>query len=97
MRRVKRLDRWQALLFVLLRDVGRVGHLDLSRVFEHDRRKVARGECAVDVPLEALLVEVGQIADVVDVRVAEDHGVHRLGVEWERQVAFNRLLALALV
>ena len=42
-------------------------------------------------------MEVGQVANVVDVRVAQDDGVHRLGVERELLVALDRFLPLALI
>ncbi len=38
-----------------------------------------------------------QVANVIDVRMAEDDGVHRLGVEWELLVTFDRFLPLALI
>ena len=50
----------------------------------------------VDVALEPLLVQVGQIPDVIDVRVAQDHRIHRGGFERKIGCA-DRLLPFALI
>jgi len=69
---------------------------DFRRVFEHDAGQIAGGKGAVDVALEALAAEVGQIAAVVDVRVAQDHGVNLPRVEGKAAVTLGGLLAMPL-
>jgi hypothetical protein len=64
---------------VLLLDAGRVG--------QHQGQEIARGRRAVDRPGEALADQVGQVAAVVDVGVAEQDGVDVRRAEGEGLVA----------
>src|SRR2546429_6386660 len=93
---IERLDGWQTFLRSFFGDILGVGALDLGGIFEHDRGQVARGERAVDVPGVTLAAEVRQIAAVVDVRVAEDDGIQRLGVEGKVAVPLDGFVAFAL-
>ena len=93
---VERLDRRQAVLGALLRDEGGVIALDFGRVLQHDAGQVARGEGAVDVALETLAAKVGQVAAVVNMRVAEDDRIDLLRVEGEVAVALDGFAPPAL-
>src|ERR1035438_10040250 len=68
----------------------------MRRIHEHDAAKIARGEGAVDVAGVALPDQVRQVARVINVRVAQHHGVHLLGVEWKTTIALDGFLAAAL-
>ena len=88
-RGVKRFDGREALLGALLGDERGVIPLDLGRILEHDAGQVARGERAVDVPLEPLAAEVGQVATVINMRVAEDDRIDLLRVERKVTVSLD--------
>ena len=79
-----------------LRDKLGVILLDPRRVFEHDAGQVARGERAVDVPLEAVAAKVRQVATVINVRVAQHHRVHLPRIKREIAIALEGFLAPAL-
>src|SRR5205823_14833603 len=71
--------------------------LDAGRVGEHDAHEVARRGGTVDGAFVTLADQVGQVAAVVDVGVAEDDGVQGRGVKGEVGVAFAGLAARAQV
>ena len=93
---VKRFDRREFLLRAFFGDERRVGLLDLRGIHEHDAGQVARGERAVNVAGVTLLAQVRQIAGMVNVRVAQHHGVHLLRVEGKTAIALDGFLAPAL-
>ena len=93
---VERLDRRQAVFGAFLGDKGRIVALDLGRVFEHDAGQVARGKSAVDVAIESLAAKVGEVAAMIDMRMAENHGIDGLGIEREVAIALDRFLAFSL-
>ena len=57
--------------------------LDIPAVQQHIGREVAGGRGTPDVAIEALLDQIGQLACVVDVGVAEDDCIDTFGVEGE--------------
>ena len=61
--------------------------LDPGAVLEHDGAEVASGRRAPDGAFEALGHQTGQQAAVVDVRMAQHHGIDRLRIESEAPVA----------
>src|SRR5262249_25603908 len=63
---------------------------------QHNAGKGARGGRAVDRPRETLLDEVGKVATVVDVRMAEQDSIDILGSEGKLAVAADALGAMAL-
>ena len=72
--------------------IGGILFLNLGRIGEHDGEQVARRRRAVDGPAEALAKEIGQVAAMVDVGMAEDDCVDVPGREGEMLVALARLL-----
>ena len=85
------------MLGAFLGHVLRVVLLDLRRVLQHDRRQVTGGEGAIDVALEALTAEVGQVPAMIDMRVAENHGIQVGRFEGEIPVPLDGLVAMPLV
>ena len=81
----------------LLRHVDGVRLLHRRGVLQHDAREISGGVRGVDVAAESLLHQVWKIAAVIDVGVAQHHGVQRVGIEGEVPVAFDRVRAAALV
>ena len=79
---VDRLDLRLALVALAV-EVVRVFVLNLRGVAEHDGCEGAGRPCAVDRSGEPAAHEVGQVAAVIDVRVAENHRVDALGAERE--------------
>jgi hypothetical protein len=94
--RVEGLNRRQAMLGTLFGDECGIVALNLRGIFQHDCREVARGESAVDITFVSLPAQVGQIAAVIDVRVAENDCIDLLGVEREFAIAFDLFLPFAL-
>jgi hypothetical protein len=70
--------------------------LDLGGVGEHHGAEVPGGRGGVDRAVEAVAHQQGQAAGVVDVGVAQDHGVEPPRVERQGAVELARLLARAL-
>ncbi len=70
--------------------------MDVGGVGEHDAAEVAGGGGGVDVAVEAVVAELGEVAAVVDVGVGEDDAVDLLGVEGEGTIALHGLGAAAL-
>src|SRR5262249_31735604 len=70
--------------------------LNARRIHEHDRRQIARGERAINISRVALPAKVGEVAAMINVRVAQHHRVERFGVEGEIAIALDGFLALAL-
>ena len=66
-------------------------------VLEHDTGQVARCERAVDIAVKALQAKQGQIAAVVDMRMAEYDAIKLGRVKIEGAIFFNGFKALALV
>src|SRR5262249_1543615 len=62
----------------------------------HDARQVASSERAVDVSLEPLPTEIGQIATVIDVRVTQHGPIDSAWIERKLAIALHRLAATAL-
>jgi hypothetical protein len=83
---VERLD-LRLTAFAPAIEIDRVFFLDLRRVAEHHRRKGARGRRAVDRAAEALTHEIGEIAAVVEVGMAQDDAVDVARPKWEVLVA----------
>ena len=83
---VQRLDLRLALVALAV-EIGGVFFLNLGGVAEHDGGQGARGRRAVDRAGEALLDQVGQVAAVVDVGVAEQHRVDVSRAEGKLAVA----------
>ena len=73
-----------------------VHFMDVGGVGEHDAAEVAGGGGGVDVAVEAVVAELGEVAAVVDVGVGEDDAVDLFGVEGEGAIAFHGLGAAAL-
>src|SRR5262249_33406564 len=94
--RVERLDERLAGFTFLVEVLG-VFLLNFAGIGHHDRGEVARRGRAVDGAVKALPDEVGQVAAVIDVRVAQDEGIYLSGAEWKMAVALARLVAFALV
>ncbi len=80
----------------LLRDERRVFHLDVRRIHEHDTAQITRGEGAIDIARITLLDEIGQIARVIHVRVAQDDSVNLPWIKRETAIARRGFLAMAL-
>ena len=93
---VKRLDGRLMFFRAPFGDEERVLLLDVRGVNEHDAAQVARGVGAMDRAVVALLGEVRQVAGMINVRVAQDDGVHLLRVEGKTAVAVGGFLAVAL-
>jgi hypothetical protein len=81
---------------VFFRDELGVVGLNVRRVHKHDAAKVVRGGSAINRAGVTLLDEIGQVACVINVRVAQDHGVNLLRIEREIAVAAGHLFAMAL-
>ncbi len=77
-------------------DVARVGFLDHGGVFQHRRAEVPRRGGRENGAAVAFLVEQGQRARMVDVRVRKDHGVEHRSVQRELVVAPDGFAAMAL-
>ena len=77
-------------------DAGDLGLalLDARGVLQHDGDQVARRRGAVDRPREALADEIGQVAAVVDMGMAEQHRIDIRRRERELPIAFVHFLAL---
>ena len=73
-----------------------VHFMDVCGVGEHDATEVAGGGGGVDVAVEAVVAELGEVAAVVDVGVGEDNAVDLLGVEGKGTIAFHGLGAATL-
>ncbi len=71
--------------------------LNLGGVLEHDASQVTGGEGAVNISLKPLAAEIGQVATMVDVSVAENDCVDRLWVEGKSPVALNGFPAFSLI
>lgn len=95
--RVERVEGREALAFAFPVGVGEVGFLDAGGIREHDLAEVAGGRGGVDISAVAPAGEVGEIARVVDVGVAEDDGVELGGFEGEVFVDVVGFFAVALV
>jgi len=94
---VERVEGWEALAFAFPVGVGEVGFLDAGGIREHDLAEVAGGRGGEDIAAVAPAGEVGQVARVVDVGVAEDDGVELGGFEGEVLVDVVGFFAVALV
>ena len=76
--------------------VLRVPFLQARRVLPEHVAQVAGGVLGVNGAAEALLDQERQAARVVQVRVAQDHGVDPRGIEWEWLAVALLLLAATL-
>ena len=94
---VERFDGRKTLFCAFLGNELGVGSLDFGRIFEHDAGEIPCGESAVDIAGETLSTQVGQVAGVIDVSVAEDDGVDIFGIEREGTVPFDGLGSPPLV
>ena len=74
----------------------RVLFLYVRGVNQHDAAEVARGVGAMDGAVVALPGEVGQVAGVVNVCMAQDHGVNLPRVERKTAVALRGFLTMPL-
>ena len=95
--RVKGLQRRFALAPPFLVQIADILLLDAGAVFQHRCTQITRSVSGVDVALEPLSHQIGDVARVIDVGVREHHHVDIFGIEGEIQVAFIAELALALV
>src|SRR6185436_18127139 len=84
------------MLSALFRDKGSIVALNFRRVLEHDAGEIARREGTVDVAAETLAAKIGQVAAVIDVRMAQQDCVNLLRVEGKPAVTFHGLGALSL-
>ena len=71
--------------------------LDLRGILEHDAGQIACGEGAVNVPGEPLAAEIGQVAAVINVRVAQNHRVDAFGLERQSTVSFQGVRPASLI
>ena len=94
--RVKRRDGRQILFSALLGNKRRVLHLDTRRIHQQDAAEVAGGEGAMDVAGVALPHQVGQIARMIHVGVAQYQRIHGRRIEREMFVPLLHLGAMAL-
>ena len=92
---VQRLDTGHPL-FALAVEVGSVFLLNLGRIAQHDRRQGPRRWGAVDRSIEAVADQMGQVTAVIDVGVAEQHGVDVLGAKGKLLVTLAALGSMAL-
>lgn len=83
------------LAFALFVQVEDVRLLNVAAVQKHIGRKVAGSRCTPDVATKALLDEIGQLACMVDVGVAENNSVDAF--QGEVQVAGVGIGPVALV
>ena len=94
---VERFHGGQSLFGAFLGNVLGVGPLNFGRIDQHDGRQIPGGERAVDVPGEALLAEVGKIADVIDVGVGHHGAIEFGGIEGEVAIPLHGHAAPALI
>ena len=73
--RIERFDRRLTFLGPFFGNVFGVRALNFGRVLEHDRGEIARRERGADISGVAMAAEVGQVAAMINVRMAEDHRV----------------------
>ena len=93
---VERFDWWQAFLGALFGNEFGVGALNLSGIFEHDAGEVARREGAVNITSKTVLNEIGKIAAVIDMRVAEDRGIDCFRIVMKSPIALSHFIAMTL-
>ncbi len=87
----------QTLFPTFFIDVFDIVFLDVPGIAQHDVRKVNTGIGGINRSAEALFDQVGNVAAVVDVGMAEDHRVNLRRFEWEIQINPIRLFAFSLV
>ena len=89
---VQRLD---ALPLACVR-AFRVAHREVRRIAQQDGHQVGAGLVGVDRPAKAALHEQRQAPAMIDVRMAQDHGVDGGGIERKRQAVARRRIVAAL-
>lgn len=95
--RIKWFEKFLASLFPTLVEPLRILNLDARRIRQHDLAEVARCKSGVDVPVEAILCKVGQIATVIDVRVRNHNSVDGGGSEEEVTVSIPGVVTPSLI
>lgn len=71
--------------------------MDVSGIRKHDAAQVAGGRGGVNVTVEAVVVQLGEITAVVDVGVREHDAVDRLRVKRELTIALHGFCTATLV
>jgi hypothetical protein len=80
----------------LLRNVFRIIHLDCGRIDQHNAGEVACGVGTIDVALVSLTAEIGKVPAMINVGVAQHHGIDCFGIKRELAISLYRLIAPAL-
>src|SRR5437588_9347746 len=93
---VERFDRRKILFGPLLGNVLRVSALNFRRIDQHDAGQIARGIGAVNISIISLAAEIGKIAAMIDVRMAEYHRVESARIKGEVAIALHRFVAPTL-
>jgi hypothetical protein len=70
--------------------------LDLGRILQHDAGQVARREGAENAFPKPLLTQVRQVSTMIDMGVAQHHGINLFRVEGEMAVPFDGLAPFPL-
>ena len=83
---VQRLDRRLARPLCLARFPRSLRFLNVRRVAQHNVRQTARGRCGVDLPAEAVFVELRQKPRVVDVRMGQKNSADVLRRDRQRNI-----------
>ena len=94
-RGVKRLDGRLMFFGAHFGNEKRVLFLNVRGVEQHDAAQIARGRSAMDRAVVSF-AQARQFAGVVQMRMAQDDGVHRARVERQNFIELLRLLAMAL-
>ena len=93
---VKRLNRRPMFPGPQTGNEERVLFLNMRRVQEHDGAQIARGARAMNRSAITLFHEIGQVARVVNVRVAQYHRINLPRVKWKRTIPLRSLFAMTL-